>query len=257
MSSFHVLVRFQPRDFCTQMRASLLSLPALTGYLLARFAQSSTSRHSWIAGFAQKIAVALDALSELNLAIFYFRGTYQDLVKRIFSVRHVRTCLSFPVIKLQADLNHVKVSGTAPNPNFRPPSYSFLGFLLILRLSYRFIQAVRSFRVRKSVEGQRLSGSVKGKQASQSSQSSQGPTIDGLSVSTILAEMPDESAPHIPAEEDEHTVMSFAVVPEDMRARRNCTLCLEERTATCATECGHLFCWSCIQSWGREKVRSA
>jgi peroxin-10 len=60
----------------------------------------------------------------------------------------------------------------------------------------------------------------------------------------------------IPAEEDEHTILHVPSLSPDERAARRCTLCLEERTSSCATECGHLFCWSCVMGWGREKVRS-
>ena len=42
---------------------------------------------------------------------------------------------------------------------------------------------------------------------------------------------------------------------------RQCPLCLSPRGVspesggTCVTECGHVFCWSCIQEWGHEKVK--
>lgn len=63
-----------------------------------------------------------------------------------------------------------------------------------------------------------------------------------------------ESEPAKPAEEDERTMLDVVSLPPAVRASRICTLCLEERTDTCSTECGHLFCWSCIVGWGREKV---
>ncbi|KAI1487435.1 Pex12 amino terminal region-domain-containing protein [Biscogniauxia mediterranea] len=35
--------------------------------------------------------------------------------------------------------------------------------------------------------------------------------------------------------------------------QRKCTLCLEELKDPAATQCGHVFCWSCIGDWVREK----
>ena len=63
-----------------------------------------------------------------------------------------------------------------------------------------------------------------------------------------------DDAPPLPAEADERTILDVARIPPAVRAGRTCTLCLEERTASCATDCGHLFCWNCIVGWGREKV---
>lgn len=40
-----------------------------------------------------------------------------------------------------------------------------------------------------------------------------------------------------------------------IREARKCTLCLEEWTDPTVTECGHVFCWSCIVGWSGEKVR--
>ncbi|KLU87724.1 hypothetical protein MAPG_06717 [Magnaporthiopsis poae ATCC 64411] len=35
--------------------------------------------------------------------------------------------------------------------------------------------------------------------------------------------------------------------------QRKCTLCLDEMRDPAATSCGHVFCWSCIGDWVREK----
>jgi peroxin-10 len=77
--------------------------------------------------------------------------------------------------------------------------------------------------------------------------------LDDRPVTEVLA-IDLENEPSKPAEEDEGTMLNVKSIPEDLRASRNCTLCLEERTNSTSTECGHLFCWNCIVGWGREKV---
>ena len=80
--------------------------------------------------------------------------------------------------------------------------------------------------------------------------------VDDRPVSSMLGPTNPEDEPVIAAEDDALTILQISEIPEEARASRSCTLCLEERTASCATECGHLFCWNCIYGWGREKVRS-
>jgi hypothetical protein len=78
--------------------------------------------------------------------------------------------------------------------------------------------------------------------------------LDDRRVSLLLNVQDPEGELAKPAEEDERTALDVTVIPTELRASRNCTLCLEERTDSCVTECGHLFCWNCIVGWGREKV---
>ncbi|KAH8120471.1 hypothetical protein DFH11DRAFT_1560201, partial [Phellopilus nigrolimitatus] len=143
------------------------------------------------------------------------------------------------------------VSSIPDNPNSRPPSYSLLGILIGIRLLYRLVSAVRSLR--QTSEKEAVQNSLKGNQAAQDDSSSE-TTIDGVPIMEVMARLPDESSVPATAEEDEYTALDFAKISAEVRARRNCTLCLEERTSSCATECGHLFCWSCIIGWGREKA---
>lgn len=37
------------------------------------------------------------------------------------------------------------------------------------------------------------------------------------------------------------------------RQQRKCTLCLEEMKDPSVTTCGHVFCWTCIGDWVKEK----
>lgn len=128
----------------------------------------------------------------------------------------------------------------------RPPSYALLGVLIILRLGYKL------YTISKALQSPSIS--TKGKERVYSPAAERETYLDSRPVSTLLGPY-DENAPAKPAEEDENTVLDVAAIPSEQREGRNCTLCLEERTDSCATECGHLFCWSCIVNWGREKVR--
>lgn len=66
-----------------------------------------------------------------------------------------------------------------------------------------------------------------------------------------------DEAPIVPSSTTPQTILNTA---ELSLPDRQCPLCLSPRGVapesggTCVTECGHVFCWSCIQEWGHEKV---
>ena len=144
----------------------------------------------------------------------------------------------------------------AENPNSRPPSYSLLGILLATRLVYRLVSWLRSRRVAADPP-QEFSRDPSGKenQATTGLGASSEVFLDDRPVSSILNIRDPESRLPIPAEEDQGTVLDIGAIPDEIRDSRKCTLCLEERTNGCATDCGHMFCWDCIVGWAREKVR--
>jgi len=126
-----------------------------------------------------------------------------------------------------------------------PPSYSLLGILLAIRLLHRLISYIRIIFAKSSSD-------TKGKQSIDFSHSVE-MYIDDRPVSSFLDPAHPEGESK-PAEGDERTILDVASISPATRAGRKCALCLEERTDSCATECGHLFCWSCIVGWGREKA---
>jgi len=216
----------------SRRRAALIFLPAFPAYILSRIGPKLSARSPRFAKLINQLPTILDIVSEVNLAAFYFRGVYYDIAKRLLGVHFI--------------------SSIPENPNVRPPSYSLLGVLIGLRLLHRLTSLFRSSNQTSSAKTEGVS--LTSEKATRPATGRPSSSIDEIPVTTILANLPDESAAPIPAEEDEHTALDFGSISGAERARRNCTLCLEERTASASTECGHLFCWSCIVGWAREKA---
>lgn len=206
----------------TATRIALILLPTLPSYVYARSESHVDKLPPKISRTVRTLPMVFEVASEVNLAIFYLRGTYYDLVKRMLGVRHI--------------------SSTPENPHVRPPSYSLLGVLIVIRLLYRLVTYLRK----------RVSSEQSAK--TRVTDGAHEMFIDDRPVSTML-DADDLGGEHTKLpEDDQNTVLGISSLPPRVRAARTCTLCLEERTDSCATECGHLFCWNCIIGWGREKA---
>jgi peroxin-10 len=222
--------------------AALILLPTLPPYILARYRPFVTSRYPALKRALDTIVNLLEILSELNLAIFYLRGRYYDIVRRMLGVSHVShvRCYTSSVLILK------QISSIPENPHTRPPSYSVLGMLILIRLAYRFFTSIRALR---SSSGQGVKRPIENVSGAEELR------IDGRAVADILDAIETDSSTAEASEYDQFTVLEIPKMSSQVRAGRVCTLCLEERRGTCVTECGHLFDWDCIYGWGREKVR--
>lgn len=123
-----------------------------------------------------------------------------------------------------------------------------LGVLIAIRLLYRLITFTRSTFAPEP--------NLKVKEKQYNANDGRETFLDDRPVSSFLGPTDPEGEPAIPAEEDVGTMLDVRAISPAVRAGRTCTLCLEERTDSASTECGHLFCWPCIVGWGREKVRA-
>ncbi|KAI6136952.1 hypothetical protein F5141DRAFT_1185798 [Pisolithus sp. B1] len=179
------------------MGRALILLPTLPSYIYARSESHMDKLPPKLARMLRTLPTFFEVASEVNLAIFYLRGAYYDLVKRI-----IRTV--------------------------RPPSYSLLGILIVIRLLYRLVAYLQNRVAPEQSAKTRVADGAHEM------------FIDDRPVSTML-DAGDLDAQHTKSpEDDQNTVLDISSLPPRVRAARTCTLCLEERTDSCATECGHL-----------------
>lgn len=156
----------------------------------------------------------------LTLSVFYFTGSYYHLGKRLFGLRYI-----FP---------------KTPAPSDQRVGYEVLGVLLVLQMAmqgWSYFQDAFSPPMPFAVTAEKaLDDSIE--------------TVDKEHQSrlekTTHTSLPD-GKPRYDLKDAE--TMGWIPGPQ----QRKCTLCLEPMKDPSVTTCGHVFCWTCILDWIREK----
>ncbi|PLN76431.1 peroxisome biosynthesis protein [Aspergillus taichungensis] len=165
---------------------------------------------------------SLSPIYALNIATFYFSGSYYHLAKRFWGLRYVFTK------KVEDDEQRV--------------GYEVLGVLLVLQIAVQSILHIRRVGDSFQQEDRELESSAPAGPNGQDD--SLGRSIENPSALPLL---PANTARY-DLEEDAKAV---PWIPEGQQSK--CTLCLESFKDPSVTTCGHVFCWICVRDWVREK----
>jgi peroxin-10 len=177
----------------------------------------------------------------LSLATFYFSGSYYHLSKRIAGLRYIFT-------------------RQVPESDNRA-GYEVLGVLLVLQMGVQAYLHVHSTVTTSSaaVGGGHPQGTsaLVGGGAEVS--------LDPNAYSANNALLFDAAAPSAapsdlqkwthtpPVDKPRYELSDEDTMGWIAGGNRKCTLCLEEMKDPSVTTCGHVFCWTCISDWAREK----
>jgi len=194
----------------------------------------------------------------IALATFYFTGAYYSLSKRLLGLRYVFT--------RRIDENQGGRAG-----------YEVLGVLLVVQMVVRGYIHVRDqvLRVHTPAPNSEEAGiDVMIRERAFGAGGNVNVSLDGNSYSSNNELLPSGGgqasggnqrslaeigiSTHTPVMKGGRPRYDLGAGEDIMawikgRQQRKCTLCLEELRDPAATQCGHVFCWTCIGDWVREK----
>ena len=158
----------------------------------------------------------------VTLTLFYFSGTYYHLSKRLLGLRYIFS-------RKLSNMEKQQRSG-----------YEVLGALIVIQVAVQTLMHIQT--VVKSHAGNEQADGQGAAQLQIAPEDS--PSRAALTTRTPLIR-PDEA--HFDLTDDNK--LAWLDGPQ----LRKCTLCLEAMKDPGVTTCGHVFCWTCIQDWIREK----
>ncbi|KAF2752907.1 hypothetical protein EJ05DRAFT_445855 [Pseudovirgaria hyperparasitica] len=183
-------------------------------------------------------------LYALSLVTFYFSGSYYHLSKRLLGLRYIFTR------RIEESDQRV--------------GYEVLGMLLVMQMAVQaWFHIHHTASTLKALESSTLVGtsavlgdcvevSLNPKDYSSNNAllfegDSRGYAEDNLSDIQKITRISVLQGPRYRLEDGER----LAWIHEERQ--RRCTLCLEGMKEPSVTTCGHVFCWTCIGDWCREK----
>ncbi|MCJ1485212.1 peroxisome biogenesis factor 10 [Schaereria dolodes] len=181
----------------------------------------------------------------LSLSIFYFSGSYYHLGKRICNLRYIFT--------------------KNPGQSDQRIGYEVLGILLVLQMSVQWWLHLHNTLLNGPLtltnsSNTTMANTISDNEAEVGLGSHTYAVINNHSLKNTLTPhslntSKLEKAMHTPINEKPR----YGFIDADImgwisgKQQRRCTLCLEEMKDPSVTTCGHVFCWTCIADWIREK----
>ncbi|KAL9616244.1 MAG: hypothetical protein Q9160_008870 [Pyrenula sp. 1 TL-2023] len=178
----------------------------------------------------------------LSLATFYFTGAYYHISKRLFGLRYIFT--------------------KQIRPGEQRIGYEVLGFLLVLQLTVQGVLHAREVALENAAaNSDPVSTAIPRGEVTKDSDGTghipsagkpmvmQG-TSGGLPPKGVSFTTQTPVLDHPRYTLADEGTMDW--IPNGQQ--RKCTLCLEPFRDPSVTSCGHVFCWTCVQDWVKEKA---
>ncbi|KKK20779.1 hypothetical protein P175DRAFT_0440567 [Aspergillus ochraceoroseus IBT 24754] len=164
---------------------------------------------------------SLSPIYALSITTFYFTGSYYHLSKRFWGLRYVFT--------KRLEENQQRVG------------YEVLGVLLVLQIAVQSILHIRKVTASLQQEDQGIQSEVTGSAGQDDT------LVRSIENPSSLPLLPASSARYDLSENPQ----AIPWIPAGQQSK--CTLCLESFKDPSVTTCGHVFCWTCVRDWVREK----